>query len=313
MEELCAQGVTSIRSIPSSFPLTERQERAQQCVRSGRPWISGELDEELQNLIYPLYFMDFETFAPALPLIAGMRPYDHIPFQWSVDAQSSSGAEPTHEEFLAEQKSDPRLAFLDSLCRTLQRRGSIVVWYQEFESSRLSDLAAWFPDYANRIERIHTRLVDLWAVVRNHVYHPLLRGSFTLKSVVAALLPGTTYERMEITEGTQAGPAWHKMIQGNIDDGERQRLRRALLAYCRMDTLVLVRLLEFLQGNRSGQPTESIGVRISSARRGARCPGETAAEKEVSEPPPHCNRLNAEAKVEKAGAVVSALRVERHE
>jgi predicted RecB family nuclease len=257
VEKLRTAGVTSILNIPQSFPLTERQERVQQCVRAGRPWISGDLGEELQNLVYPLYFMDFETYAPALPLMAGMRPYDHVPFQWSLHAQNSVSAEPTHEYFLAEQRSDPRPAFLDSLCRTLRRRGNIVVWYQQFESSRLSDLAVWFPHYADRIERIQARLVDLWALVRNHVYHPLFRGSFSLKSVAAALLPGISYEGMEITEGTEAGPVWYRMIQADVSDPEKENLRRELLAYCRMDTLVLVRLLEFLREENSGMQGEN--------------------------------------------------------
>jgi len=88
-------------------------------------------------------------------------------------------------------------------------------------------------------------LWDLLTVVRAHVYHPLFMGSFSLKSVLPALLPYMTYEGMEVAEGAQAGLAWDKMVRGQIDDAER--LREVLLAYCKQDALALARLLNSLQ------------------------------------------------------------------
>ena len=104
-------------------------------------WISSELNDELSTLRYPICYMDFETIFPALPRFAGMRPYDHVPFQWSVHRQELTGAPIKRYDFLAEATSDPRVPFLESLCQAVKAAGSIVVYNQGFEDSRLDDLA----------------------------------------------------------------------------------------------------------------------------------------------------------------------------
>ena len=126
--KLVALGVQSIHDIPENYPLTGRLRRACASVQMGEPWYSPEIGEELSKLKYPLYFADFETVNPALPRFAGMRPYDQIPFQWSVHVQRQPGAAPEHFEFLATDTSDPRPAFISALCDALGDRGSIVVY-----------------------------------------------------------------------------------------------------------------------------------------------------------------------------------------
>ena len=187
--KLVALGVQSIHDIPENYPLTGRLRRACASVQMGEPWYSAEIGEELSKLKYPLYFADFETVNPALPRFAGMRPYDQIPFQWSVHVQRQPGAAPEHFEFLATDRSDPRPAFVSALCDALGDRGSIVVYHQQFESQRLSDLASWLPEFSGRINKIQRRLWDLLPIVRDHVYHPAFAGSYSLKSVLPALVP----------------------------------------------------------------------------------------------------------------------------
>jgi hypothetical protein len=109
VEELEKIDVHSIHDIPDDFELSEIQRRAAKCVQTGEPWYSAELAAELSGLSYPLFFMDFETVNPAIPRFAGMRPYDHLPFQWSVHVQGSPGAEPEHREFLASDMRGYRL------------------------------------------------------------------------------------------------------------------------------------------------------------------------------------------------------------
>jgi hypothetical protein len=189
MEDLDELGIESILDIPDDFELSEIQRRAATCVQTGEPWFSPELKEELSGLKYPLFFMDFESLNPAIPRFAGMRPYDQIPFQWSVHVLREPGAELEHYEFLAMDVSDPRRNFITSLCGALGEGGSIVVYYQPFEEQRLSELAAWLPEFAERIEDIQARLWDLLPIIRNHVYHPAFAGSFSLKYVLPALVP----------------------------------------------------------------------------------------------------------------------------
>jgi predicted RecB family nuclease len=245
--KLVALGVHSIHDIPEDYPLTGRLRRACASVQMGEPWYSPQIGEELRKLKYPLYFADFETVNPALPRFARMRPYDQLPFQWSVHLQRQPVAAPEHFEFLATDTSDPRPAFISALCDALGDRGSIVVYSQQFESQRLLDLAAWLPEFSSRIAKIQRRLWDLLPVIRNHVYHPAFAGSYSLKSVLPALVPSMSYDGMEVADGQAAGLAWESLVRGGLDHGARERIRKALLAYCGRDTLGMMALLEKLQ------------------------------------------------------------------
>jgi predicted RecB family nuclease len=155
-------------------------------------------------------------------------------------------AEPEHYEFFATDRSDPRREFITSLCTALGNRGSIVVYNATFEAQRLSELAAWLPEFAEPIKRIQSRLWDLLAVVRNHVYHPAFTGSYSLKAVLPALVPKMSYDGMAVANGQDAGRAWESLVRGGLDQSERERTRKALLDYCRQDTLALVKVLQRL-------------------------------------------------------------------
>lgn len=253
-EQLEGMGVESIHEIPADFELSEFQRRVCTAMQTGQPWFSAELKTELESLRYPLYFMDFETVNPAIPRFSGMRPYDHLPIQWSVHVQRQPGSPTEHFEFLALDSGDPRTAFIASLCEALgEDNGSIVVYNEQFESQRLWELAGWLPAYTDRIRRIQSRLWDLLPVVRNHVYHPAFGGSFSLKAVLPALVPEMTYEGMEVPNGQAAGLAWESMISNRVTDSERRAKQKALLEYCGQDTLALVKLLEALR-TASGSP-----------------------------------------------------------
>jgi predicted RecB family nuclease len=242
-EELEEMGIHSIRDIPDDFHLSERQRIACTSVQTGDPWFSEDLGKELGSLRYPLCFMDFETVNPAIPRVSGMRPYDQLIFQFSVHVLREQGAEPEHFEFLATDTSDPRREFISSLCDALGESGSIVVYNRQFESQRLSELAAWLPEFTERIKKIQSRLWDLLPVVRNHVYHPQFAGSYSLKAVLPALVPEISYDGMAVANGRDAGLAWEMMIH-TPDVVERGRLWKALLDYCGKDTLALVKVLE---------------------------------------------------------------------
>lgn len=244
--KLVALGLQSIHDIPANYPLTERLRRACTSVQMRKPWFGPELRDELGRLTYPLYFADFETVNPAIPRFAGMHPYDQIPFQWSVHVQRQPGAAPEHFEFLATDKSDPRPAFISTLCNALGDRGSIVVYHQQFESQRLSDLASWLPEFAGRINEIQRRLWDLLQIVRDHVYHPAFGASFSLKSVLPALVPEMTYDGMQVGDGQAAGRAWESLVRGGLDRDGQDRIRKALLDYCGQDTLAMARILATL-------------------------------------------------------------------
>lgn len=240
-------GVQSVHDIPANFELSEIQRRACTAIQTGQPWFSPDLKKEFESLEFPLCFMDFETVNPAIPRFTGMRPYDYLPFQWSVHVQRQPGGTPEHFEFLAADNADPRTPFISSLCKVLGDVGSVIVYNQQFEAERLWELAGWLPEYTDRIRAIQRRLWDLLPVVRNHVYHPAFGGSFSLKAVLPALVSGMTYEGMAVPDGQAAGLAWESMIRGDSSESDRRAKRKALLDYCGQDTLAMVKLLDALQ------------------------------------------------------------------
>jgi predicted RecB family nuclease len=249
MEELEELGVELIRDIPDDFELTEIQRRAAACVQSGEAWFDrAGLAEKLATLRYPIAYLDFESLNPAIPRFSGMHPFDHICFQFSLHMQSEPGSTPEHYEFLAMDASDPRREFISSLCNVIGDSGNIVV-YSSFELQRLSNLAAWLPEYAERINAIQARLFDLLPVVREHTYHPAYAGSYSIKSVMPALMPEMTYDGMEVANGQAAGVAWESLVRGGLDRGECERIRKALLDYCGQDTLAIFEILNKLLTN----------------------------------------------------------------
>jgi predicted RecB family nuclease len=253
MRELVEQGIEVIYDIPEDFGLTELQKRACLCVKSGETYIGQELPRELKTLQYPLYFTDFETFSPPIPRYAGMRPFDQIPFQWSVHVRKRPGGPLEHYEFLAADKSDPREAFIEGLLKVMEDGGSeghIITYYASFETGRLDDLAEWLPQYAPRIARIKDRLWDLHPIVQQHVYHPEFYGSFSLKKVLPALVPHMTYEGLEVADGVEASLAYDKMIQSGINEEERKKLRKSLFEYCNQDTLAMIELIRAFEKER---------------------------------------------------------------
>ena len=253
IEALRDAGITLIDQLPGQialmehFHLTKNECKFALGAKENEVQINPALVAELEALRYPLYFMDFETVFPALPLFAGLRPYDQLPFQWSVHVLSTPGAALEHHEFLATDTSDPRREFISSLCAVMGERGTIVVYNRTFESLRLKELAASLPEFAGRIRNIQGRLWDLYPAVRKHVYHPAFGGSYSLKYVLPALVPGMTYEGMAVGNGTEAGVAWEKLVRGSLDQVEREKTRKALLDYCGQDTMAMVRLVDTLR------------------------------------------------------------------
>ena len=194
---------------------------------------------------FPVHFIDFENFAPALPLFAGTRPYETIPFQWS-DHVLSEGDRVIHHEFLHGGSGDPRRSFAESLLRTGGEGGSIVV-YSSFEGARLRELEALFPDLTPGLAQIRARLFDLLPVVRTHVYDQAFRGSFSIKAVLPALVPHLDYNDLEIGGGLLASLAYEELRRARTPADRAAELRANLLAYCRRDTEAMLELFKALR------------------------------------------------------------------
>ncbi|WP_332445697.1 DUF2779 domain-containing protein [Dehalococcoides mccartyi] len=254
-EELLEQGILNIGDIPEEVALNGKQKIQKECVVCGQPHVNAkEIQTFLSGLEYPLHFMDFETFATAIPIYDGTSPHQNIPFQFSMHLLSKPGAEPEHYSYLAEGRDDPRPGFLAELKKTIGPEGSILVYYEAFEKGRLRELARAFPGCGEWIDGILERIVDLIAPFKNfNYYHPKQLGSASLKQVLPALTD-LSYNDMEIAEGTMASLRFMESAFGNISEEERQKIRVDLLTYCGQDTggmiEIVFRLRQLAEGTQ---------------------------------------------------------------
>lgn len=213
----------------------------------GEPHINTEaIAEFLDQLEYPIYHMDFESWMTALPEYDGHWPYRQVCFQYSVHVQQSPGAEAEHHYYLAERVDSPTEEFLQNLLNVLGEDGTILVYSKGFEGPRLKDLVREHPQYKEAVENILDRIVDLMSPFRKHYRLPEMKGSYSIKKVLPALVPELSYDELTIANGGDASAAFFNLREEK--DGEKIRTTRdALLEYCGLDTLAMVRILDKLQ------------------------------------------------------------------
>ncbi len=248
-EELRAAGTTRLRDLASADGVPTVLWRARQALDSGREIVSADLAAALADLGPPVDYLDFETISPAVPRYLGTRPYRRIPFQWSLHRRDDAGAGThTHHEFLADGRDDPRRAFAETLLACTRDSARPILVYSDFESEVLAELALALPDLASDLEAVRARLRDLLVIVRAHVYHPRFRGSFSLKTVAPALVPGFGYDDLAaIHDGADATVQFARIAADECSGEEETRLRTALRAYCARDTEALLRLHDALR------------------------------------------------------------------
>ncbi len=245
---LFEKGIHSIKDIPLDIPLTARQQIQKDCQLCGKPYISKEgIRAFLNTLRYPEQYLDFETFSLSMPIFDGTRPYQKIPFQFSLHIVKDEIDEPQHYDFLADSTNDPRLGFLSSLKDALRNDGSIIVYNQFFEKNVLKELGKAYPDYKEWIDGISGRIKDLLDVFKSFAYyHPDQRGSASIKNVSPALV-GKSYKGMEIENGEHASLAFLEMAYGNIPEDRRKKIREDLKQYCHLDTEGMLLIVEKLR------------------------------------------------------------------
>lgn len=245
LAELHARGVDDIRRLPLDLPwLTPLQRRAYEVVVSGSPFRDPAVGAALAAIALPAHFVDFETFAPAVPVYPGTRPFEQVPFQWSDHVLAADGSL-VHHEFLHYEAGDPRRAFATTFLAATEGAGALVA-YSSFESDVLLALAEELPDLAPGLLDRERRIVDLLPIVRDHCYHPDLRGSFSIKTVLPAFVPGLGYDDLAIRDGLSASRAHAVLVDSTTTPERRADVRAQLLAYCARDTEAMVALYRAL-------------------------------------------------------------------
>jgi hypothetical protein len=260
---LADRGVTRLADVPEDFGLTAVQKIQRSVAIKGQAHLDQDVIRQfLARLRYPLHFLDFETFMTAIPPFDRVRPYQQIPFQFSLHIVTAPGAEPIHHSFLAEGAYDPRRPFIDSLQNVLGDTGSVVVYNAAFERTRLRECCDCFPDIGDWLHGVELRFVDLLVPFRGFAYyHPVQKGSASIKAVLPALA-GEGYDRMSIGDGNTASREFVRMTFSNVSDEERQRVRRDLVQYCSLDTRGMVLILDALRGHAPPREVNSINALV---------------------------------------------------
>ena len=246
--DLLKREVFRIAEIPADYSLSAKQEVQRATAISGKPHFNQtQIQTFLKNLEYPLHFLDFETFSTAIPMFDGARPYEQIPFQFSLHVVHKAGTKPEHRKFLADGRNDPRTEFMRQLKSSIEPSGSIVVFNAPFEKGRMKECAELLPEYKSWVSAVNGRIVDLLNPFKAFsFYHPNQCGSASMKLVLPALT-GKDYSKLEIQEGGAASREFVRVMFGDVNESERKRVRRALELYCGQDTEGMVWILDVLR------------------------------------------------------------------
>ncbi len=245
--DLYAQGIIKQKDIPLDLLNEKQRQQVVATINKENTIDKKKVRDFLKTLSYPLYFLDFETFMSAIPPYDGLKPYQNVPFQYSLHFQKKKGGKLFHTEFLAQPGIDPRMPLLKKLLADIPEDVCILTYNMAFEKKVLTELAAQFPKYKKTIKKWIDNIQDLMAPFRRRdVYFWEFKGSYSIKKVLPALASDLSYEGLAIADGGAAMDAYQQMLAAMNDEKKLSEIRKNLLAYCQLDTLAMVRILEAL-------------------------------------------------------------------
>ncbi|MFA6431045.1 MAG: DUF2779 domain-containing protein [Candidatus Margulisiibacteriota bacterium] len=246
--DLLDRGILKISDIPADVELNERQLIQIDCLKTGKTHIVREnIKEFVDKLKYPLYFLDFETLAPAIPIYDDTRPYEEVPFQYSLHIVREKGGKPEHHPYLADGSVDPRPEVLRKLSEMLGESGTIVAYNAPYEINCLKRASDVYTDYKEWFEKTKDRFIDLLIPFKKYdYYNPAQEGSASMKSVLPALT-GKNYNDLEIGNGNFARVEYMRAaFDKNTTKEEKDKIFHALEEYCELDTKGMIYILDVL-------------------------------------------------------------------
>jgi hypothetical protein len=256
VERLEDAGVIRIQDIPAEIASTLAP--AQQMQIATHKTKQSRIDTAaiamfMNTLVYPLYFLDYETAADAVPLYDGTKPYQQVAMQYSLHILDAPGAELRHTEFLWTEPTNPMPALIAQLKNDIGPVGSIVVWYKSFECGRHSEMAELYPEHAYFLNDLNKRTVDLIDPFQQQLYVDYrFGGSASIKNVLPVLAPDLSYKELGIQNGGEAQGSYMTAVFGDMPAADKQKVFDDLLVYCALDTLAMVRIYEVLHDVTKG-------------------------------------------------------------
>lgn len=246
-----SEGIYAVADLPEEDHFTTKQRLQIDGVKQGTTHIEKtRIGEWLDKLHYPLYFLDFETINPGIPIYAGSRPYEQIPVQYSLHIVDHPGATPRHQEFLASFEQDPRKEMAEALFEALGNTGHIIAYNMSFEKRCINTLAAFNPALAKGLSSLNSRFIDLMTPFQKGWYYtPEMKGSYSIKYVLPALIKNDrlSYSALSISNGGDASTYLQALAESRVKSKDLKQVRTDLLAYCKLDTLAMVKIWKKLE------------------------------------------------------------------
>jgi len=247
-----AQGIDDLLRLDET-DLSERDARILAATRTGRPYHDTEgARAAMAGWSFPRAWLDFETIAFAIPRWIGTRPYQQVPFQFSLHLEQEDGGI-SHHEFLGTDGLDPRGACAAALAETIPEQATIIAYSASFERRVMTALADACPEHGERLRAMVARTVDLLPVARDHWYHRDQRGSWSIKAVLTTMTD-FAYAGLEVRDGGMAQQAYLEAIDPTTAPDRRLAIEEALRAYCGQDTWAMIVVARTLAGQDGFQP-----------------------------------------------------------
>jgi len=248
VRELIEQRIEDVYSVPPDFPLSKMQRFQVDVAQKGKIVIdTKQIKKDLDGVPYPLYFIDYESYNPAIPMYDGHTPFDQMPFQWSLHIQQEQGGELEHFEFIETKQIDPIINFLTELQKHIGDTGSLIVWNKSFEGTQNKRMGEIHPQFNEFCLNMNERMYDLMDIFQKQWYaEPKQKGSYSIKNVLPLFAPDFSYQELEIGEGATAMTSWFEMVYENTETSKKEIIKENLLKYCEMDTLAMVKIWEKL-------------------------------------------------------------------
>ena len=243
IEEFVEEGIYDLADVTEDM-ITANQVPYLKAVQSGKPFIDlKQIRKFMKNLKFPLYFIDYETYASAIPLIDGSSPHKHFPVQYSLHFLKANG-KLEHRDYLEREEQLPD-QLIAKMKADIGTKGSIISWHASFEETQNNTMKELFPDAANFLQGVNDRMVDLEELFKTGYVDARFGGSTSIKKVLPVLCPKLSYEDLDVKDGTGAMLAWRELISSQ--SGEADELANSLLEYCKLDTLAMVEIYRFLK------------------------------------------------------------------
>ncbi len=243
--KLIQEGITTVDEITDVTVLKSSTQKYLAARAEGRRVVETEkIEEFLSRISFPIHYLDYEASQSLLPPWDGTRPYQQVPFQYSLHIVKSLDGEAEHHEYLHQESSNPMPNFIESLKQNIGNEGSILVWYEAYEKTRNRELGEMYPDSCHFFQDLNDRTIDLMKpFASDMVRDEAFKGSSSIKNVLPVFFPNFSYESLDIQEGATAARKWKEVTLGKeIPQTERNRVYSELLEYCKLDTLAMVKI-----------------------------------------------------------------------